>query len=228
MEKGPDEAVSPSTELTGRQRTLWEALRERDEGLASMYLGALVTLSNPANPDRLSQTAHSLRELIEKLPRYVSLPELQSHGPLLEKVRSLENAWGTYADVASSHSINAKVDDMDNRLQGFLQACEEFFLWLRQEYPRFKQRATSMLRKFDPRRRPMPEVLETRLFKEWRSLRGFFMGVAHHNTVPTEDHFEDRLEALERFLFHRLRPQAFGDFDELDEIVQEIESRVQP
>ena len=36
--------------------------------LCEMYLGAIRVLDNPNNPDRIPQAAHSLRELLEKLP----------------------------------------------------------------------------------------------------------------------------------------------------------------
>jgi hypothetical protein len=56
--------------MSVQQLALYEALGERAEELARMYIGALIVLANPDNPDRLPQAAHSLRELMEKIPKY--------------------------------------------------------------------------------------------------------------------------------------------------------------
>ena len=56
--------------LTPRQQQVLEALKDKETeeyALSKWYLGALYTLDNPHNPDRISQAAQSLRELVEKL-----------------------------------------------------------------------------------------------------------------------------------------------------------------
>ena len=52
------------------QQQVWEALKDTEAEklpLSQWYLGALYALDNPYNPDRVSQAAQSLRELLEKL-----------------------------------------------------------------------------------------------------------------------------------------------------------------
>lgn len=54
-------------QLNQRQETIIEALRERSIGkkdLADMYIGGILALLNKNNPERYSQSAHSLRELV--------------------------------------------------------------------------------------------------------------------------------------------------------------------
>ena len=72
--------ISPNQEqptplvLTHEQRAVLEALKSKETEeypLSKWYLGALYALENPHNPDRISQAAQSLRELVEKLPRVV-------------------------------------------------------------------------------------------------------------------------------------------------------------
>lgn len=60
--------------LTDIQQRVVDALRQRerpDGMLSRCYLGALWSLGAMQNPDRLAQAAHSLRELMEKLPTVV-------------------------------------------------------------------------------------------------------------------------------------------------------------
>lgn len=67
--------------LTDQQRAMLEALQGKETKeypLSNWYLGALYALDNPHNPDRFSQAAHALRELIEKLPRVVGEMDMQS------------------------------------------------------------------------------------------------------------------------------------------------------
>ena len=61
-------------QLSAQQRALYEALAEQDKRLAGIYLGSLLVLSQLENPDSLALAAHSLRELMEKLPKYRDLP----------------------------------------------------------------------------------------------------------------------------------------------------------
>ena len=60
--------------LSQRQLEVVQALQSRETEryrISQWYLGALYALDNHYNPDRISQAAHSLRELMEKLPRVV-------------------------------------------------------------------------------------------------------------------------------------------------------------
>ena len=54
--------------LNGGQRALHNLLLQRDSGLASMYLGGVVALRQLENPERYSQSAHSLREMLDAMP----------------------------------------------------------------------------------------------------------------------------------------------------------------
>ena len=68
----PREKDTGVLELSLRQQEVLSALRSRETSrfrISSWYLGALYALNNPYNPDRISQAAQSLRELVEKLPR---------------------------------------------------------------------------------------------------------------------------------------------------------------
>lgn len=101
MQDDAEPTVNPETpgrpevvEVSGRARQLWEALSDIDEQLGHMYLGALDVLQHSANPDRLSLAAHGVRELIEKLPRFLDLPATENRGPgIREQARTLAAAW---------------------------------------------------------------------------------------------------------------------------------------
>jgi hypothetical protein len=90
--------AEPELVLSGQQQTLLIALNEKDPKAAKMYLGALHVFQQRANPDRLALAAHGLRELMEKLPKYVDIPargQAKSQPTLYVKVRELADSWGT-------------------------------------------------------------------------------------------------------------------------------------
>ena len=62
------------TQLDPRTLRLLELLEEKSKDLANMLKGAWVTLNSYNNPDMLPQVAHSMRELIEKMP--YKIPEV--------------------------------------------------------------------------------------------------------------------------------------------------------
>jgi len=67
--------VEASQELSGRQRSLYEALADKSDDLAAMYQGALQVLQAPSTVDRFAMAAHNLCEVMEKLPRYIDVPK---------------------------------------------------------------------------------------------------------------------------------------------------------
>lgn len=87
----------------GPQQSLYEALIAKSSELGSIYIGALMTLERRDNPDRLAQAAHGLRELMEKLPKYLDLP-IQNRSPSLkEKVRDLSQRRDNVIRNSISH-----------------------------------------------------------------------------------------------------------------------------
>lgn len=71
-----DPSAPPAVwELTPRQLTLLQRLTDIDEGLGRMYSGAIRVLRDPLNEDAISQSAHSIRQVIDHLSRKADLPK---------------------------------------------------------------------------------------------------------------------------------------------------------
>lgn len=207
-----------SSGLSGQQRALYEALAEKHESLGVMYMGAVAVRPQDSNPDRFAQAAHSVRELMEKLPRYLDVPVLERELSMKEKLRQLEDIWDRAQGDATGVSITAT-------LKKFLASVKEFFDWFREQHPRRRERTARVMRSLDPGTSKLPSKIEDLRLKEWDACHGFFQGVSHHTTECTEDDLDAWIDSLERFLLDRLRPRTFEDHDELDEIIAEGESR---
>jgi hypothetical protein len=75
-----------------QQELLRRVPAERDVQAETIYVGALMILSDEANPDRLAMAAHGIRELIEKLPKYFNLP-MAEREKMGDKIAPVRAAW---------------------------------------------------------------------------------------------------------------------------------------
>lgn len=211
-------------ELLGPQRALHIVLVEKNEHLGNMYIGALAAVQNDSNPERLSQAAHSLRELMEKMSAYMNLPVKVKSESLGMKVREFSLEWKKVRTKSERQGNPEWSGQMDGPLQKFLKKAEEFFLWFEQHQPKRKDQIAQTLRTLDPMGRPLPLPLEKLRVDEWETIRDYLVGVAHHQILAVQDEFISWLDALERFLLDRLRPRTFADHDMIDSIIREGET----
>lgn len=79
--------------LTNEQSTLFGVLHGRSERIARMYLGAVGALKDDLDPGRLSNAAHQMRELMEKIPEIVDV-EIRALGERMgQKIAELETEF---------------------------------------------------------------------------------------------------------------------------------------
>jgi hypothetical protein len=135
--------------------------------LAAMYLGAIHAFGQAENPDRLAQSAHGLRELVEKLPGYLDLP-VPAEGPRLsDKVQALASLWEevtSYSTWNRDHDWTRPIDDV---LRSFLRKAKEFFVWRETERPSARERTAKVLRGLNPTGKALPPPFEGLRVSEW-------------------------------------------------------------
>jgi len=208
--------------LSGSQRDLFRALEDRDGSLGRMYLGSLVVLRNAGNPDRFPQCAHSIRELMEKIPRAMDVPVKAHQERLGDKARNLS---GAFADAQKNTRCLSGAKrwngQIDRPLRNFLRRCEEFFEWMASHRPRRRDELLKMLARLGGSGQALPEPLASRKAAVWRELNGYFQSIAHHRRSAEQDEFRQQVDALERFLLDELMPKTFDDFDEIDTLLRE-------
>jgi hypothetical protein len=208
--------------FSGQQRALFEALMERNEQLGNMYIGAVTVLADGSNPERLVLAAHGLRELMEKIPKYLHIKKTQD--TLKSRTRNLEIAW----EKACKNSQCLKNPDstvqIDPPLRSFLRKMGEFFSWFKQSHPKRKEEIAKTLQALDSIDRPLPPPIKELRVDEWDGIHDYFEGVAHHQINPGYNDFILWLDVIERFLLDRLRPRTFADFDKIDSIIKEGET----
>jgi hypothetical protein len=215
----PEESI-----LSGRQRALFQALGKKDSQLASMYVGALFVLRNTSNQDRIAQAAHSLRELLEKLPRILDMPIQAKPPSMMDKIRPLEKTWSKAKTESSGLKTNPRSDKIDTPLRKFLDEAERFFGWLASDRPTRKEQAAIVVRGLDPLKKALPQTIEILHVEEWDRYRNHFELVSHHQAVEELDEFMKWVDGVEGYLIDRLIPRTFDDFTALDKIIGEGEA----
>ena len=213
-------------QLEPHQGEILKGLMSMNKALGLMYLGALRVLHDGRNPDRLALAAHSMRELMEKLPRHPNTEVKSGNISLKEKVRQLEENWNECCknskcyDSKNSHWSGV----IDKHLEKLLRALYEFFIWVKKHRPRRKEEIADVLRKLDPLKIPLPDPIESLRIREWIEIKEFFINVSHHRQDTELSEFKKWLYALERILLDFLYPRVTEDAREIDKIIEEVEA----
>lgn len=204
--------------LSAQQRAVLEALQSRDTcrfPLSRWYLGALYALRNRHNPDRLSQAAQSLRELIEKLPRVVRDSDLQV---------------SSYDFRGKRHSLHARLqkdkrrfpDGWDGRLidRALARTIEGLEEYLKQsQRPSRREQVQTAVASIDPLAGQMDNAIRARKHDEMLTLWARMEAFAHHNADDAED-FDEQLAVLDRTILDLLAPITAENQQEMQRILQ--------
>ena len=154
------------SQLSGQQRALYKALSEKEQSLADMYLGSLMTLQQTGNPDLLALAAHGLRELMEKLPRYLDAPVDTNSPSLKGKVQELAQSWSNTLGRSQCYSDPNWSGNIDRPLLIFLRKAYQFFEWFKAERPTRRQQTANALRELDQLGQSLPAPIEGLRIKE--------------------------------------------------------------
>ena len=114
--------------LDGLRLTLFEALSSKRPVLGQMYLGALAALDR-GDPESLAQSAHSMRELLEKLPTYVEgIPQERRSPSLTEAARNLATSFNQAKDTSGCWTDDDWRGEIDASLRKLLRKGLPSFL----------------------------------------------------------------------------------------------------
>ena len=207
-------------ELTRQQQDVIRALRGKQNDkypLSEWYLGALYALNHHHNPDRISQAAHSLRELLEKLPRLV----LETDAKV-----------GSFNLQEHSRDILARlIQDRERYPEGWeakpidpilAETLDQVALHFeRRQQPSRKERIQMSLLSTDPLARELDAKLlaskRDRISKLGKRLEDY----THHGAASAATDFGHDLELLERVILDLLAPITAQDQQEIQAILDQ-------
>lgn len=214
--------------LSGEQLALQRALREKDSSLAAMYYGVLLVLGQTENPDRFPLAAHGVREIMEKLPRYVELPEPaagvdENPGGMNSQAQALCDEWDRTIRNSQRRDSQGWAGEIDQPLRRLLKKLDGFVAWVKRNKPQRKQLLGRFLSGLDPAGGQLPTSIVKLVIDDWEARWDFFVSVAHHRRPCEDPEFVQQLESLQVFLLDRLIPRTFEDRELIDAIIREGE-----
>ncbi len=219
---------NPGLRLSNEQEKLHRELCRLGNHLGAMYLGGLRALADAANPDRLAQSAHSMRELMEKITELRETPVGEGRVreapavPLKAKVNEVEDLFLGGKDRTDCYSDERGWrGEIDGHLRKLLERMNAFFEWFGELHPRRKRLVRRTLRRLDGSGRDLPGSFLEKHRRQWEGIRDFFLSVCHHRRLTDVRTMRERITALERFLAERLVPSTLDDLDAIDALLEE-------
>jgi hypothetical protein len=198
-------------ELTSTQLQVIEILRTakfKKYPLADWYLGAIYAAKNTYNPDRFSQAAQSLRELLEKLPRVFVESEVQeSRPPDFRGMRG--NLHSRLCSDKKRYEGRWKGKTIDAGLDKTI-CCLDRYLELNQ-IPTRKEQINSAMSKLDPMNDTLDQGIRSEKSERFHSLWKIFEGLAHHNNGIDGKLFWEQFALAERLIIDLLAPITAQD-----------------
>ena len=218
MQSIENNEVSRPLVLTSKQRDILEVLQSKQTEkcpLSDWYIGALYALNNHYNPDRVAQAAHSLRELLQKLPRVVQGNEV--HVSATDFAGMRRNINDRILEDKERYPEGWKNKIIDARLDKTLRKVEDYFTRNRQ--PTRKKQIKQAVATIDPMVNSLgsgiQEVKRNQYHHLWNQLEVF----SHHGSIPDVAEFKKCLEELENIVFDLLAPITVQDQEEIQTIL---------
>ena len=204
--------------LTPKQQDVLGILQSKQTEkypLSRWYTGALYALNNHYNPDRVAQAAHSLRELLEKLPEIVHGDDVKVRVPGFAEKRNIINERLLKAKKRYPEGWKGK--PIDKNVTKLLTDVEEYLELTRQ--PTRREQIQQTLATIDPMVNSLDsetrEAKRDRYYHLWDQLENF----AHHKSNPDIVEFNNCLKELENAIFDLLAPITAQDQKEIQTIL---------
>ena len=218
-----DSASLPTREppaLSTRQRRLYSRLLSMDGSLASMYLGSVLVLGQRENPERYRQSAHTLREMLNAMPKALGLAAAATTQRTHDALQRPKKRWSKALHQSDCYQNGQWQGQIDGSLRGALKEVEVFFGWYEENSPKRLESLALTVRTLDASGRPLPAALESLAVATFDRMREYFVDVCH-GVAANEQEYEGYLVALELFLLDRLSPRTFDDHNTIDSILAE-------
>jgi len=208
-------------ELTSTQQQVLEILssaKTQQYRLGDWYLGAIYATKNIYNPDRYSQAAQSLRELLEKLPRVFVESDIQVSRPNFQQIRSnlysqLRIAKNRYNGDWRENIIDARLDKIISEVEHYLQLSQ---------IPTRKEQIHCLMNKLDPMHDSLDPSMKLEKSGQFHTLWKKFEDIAHHKTIADESSFGEQLKLVERLILDLLAPITAQDQSAIRAIISKL------
>jgi len=187
-------------ELTSIQRQVIDILstaKSKKYSLSDWYLGAIYAAKNTYNPDRYSQAAQSLRELLEKLPRVFVESEIQESMPpkCRDSRDKLYLRLCSYRKRCEGGLEGNTIDfDLDKTIQDVERYLDPKQTPTRGDHIRF------LMNKLDPMYDIFDKCIKLEKSERFMAAWKYFENLAHHKNITDENIFWQQLSLVEHLI----------------------------
>ena len=189
-----------------------------------MYLGGLQVLHDAANPDRVAQSAHSMRELMEKIGAMEppAVEGSRSTRSLKNEVFNLKQALAKAKRNSERYSESGGwTGPFNGHLSRFMKKLDDFFNWVDSNRPSRRSLFRRTMAHIDRAGRDLPKPLCDRRYRAWQTMADFFQKTSHHGSFPSFEETRERIGELEAFLASVLVPTTSDDLNAIDALLKE-------
>jgi len=229
---GTNSIFTQPTQLTQRQIELIDelSLLSKKFNFGHMFEGAINVLQNKLNPEALSQAAHSLRELMEKLDGIKGIPVTDKEaadgaGSLGDKARQLTDQWKKAKTKSKCLCTTPPSNEIDDPLRNLLNHISTFFDWFEKNPKFLAHKARGIVKGLDPLASMLPQEVQDAQAQEWKALKHYFIEVSHHKNGTTCEKMDATVAALERFLHIRIAPVKAQNQTAIEKLIREVEDQ---
>ena len=205
-----------------KQKLLYERLSKIDALLGKNYIGALIVLRDEKNPIRFVHAAHSIREIMEKLPEYIDTA-IERKGTTTKNL--VQTLLDSYKKIKANYS---KKNNSSIFLKKIVELLANFERLFQEISPKRKTRFKKFLGDYDKNLNSLPPLIEDLRVKEWEILSDFFQGVSHNRITVELEKFNSYLTGFENYLMDRLDPRTFDDLTKIEKLIQKGETNDNP
>ena len=206
---------------TKERKELKGVLKERSELLCNLYLGAIKVYNLKSIPNNANLSAHSLREIMHKLPGELIVKAERDGMHLKSLVINLKEIWSKkinkeyYREDVSLNEYGLK------QIKNFLESVETFFddaeaiLEIKEELSLaiiHHLQSTGGLGN-------LSDSIKKKQITIWKQSWEYFVRLAHHDNKHLAL-FENKLQKLEKLLSDLLKPRTFSNFKKLKSIIK--------
>jgi hypothetical protein len=215
-----DESSEPHLPaLAQRQLDVWRALRAKAKDklpFHDWYRGAIAALdaSSQLNPDRLTQAANGLREILEKLPRALNTEVPRADRNILQQARSSMVAAVVSAKNDYQSGWNGEITP---NLASALREVDQYIA-LRKS-PTRAETTFEGLAKLDPMIAALPDEARQRKLRRYKDVSKRLENFTHHRCPPDDREFEACLVAAEDLLLDLVAPITADDQGEISALI---------
>ena len=189
-----------------------------------MYWESIRALDDAGNGERLVIAGHLLRELQDRLPAHLPVPEVKTQPRLSDLFQWLVQRWQRVVAGSACRDGDGWRGEIDVHLGRFLRDLGKKVSEHTAARPNWKEYQKVALGSLDPALTEVPEIVQVAVVDRWLTLHDIFAKAAHHGPVDVAT-FEEAVREFEELLGDRIVPRTFEKQTDIRKMVMEAEGR---